>query len=95
MPNHSVSFIAKYAEGVYDAHSVSLGCNPVCGGNAIGVGHYEPNATITIIAQPSAGYRFIGWYDENNQFVSADMIYTFTMQNSNVRFEAQFEAMES
>lgn len=52
---------------------------------------------ITATASPNDGYVFIGWYDENDNLVSTDMPYTFTMPAKDFTLVAvfkQFTAVE-
>ncbi|MDY4655131.1 MAG: InlB B-repeat-containing protein [Eubacteriales bacterium] len=49
---------------------------------------YE-NDLITLYANTSPGYTFMGWYS-NGKFVSSNAAYTFTMQNCNMHIEAIF-----
>ena len=60
------------------------------GGTVSGGGQYEPNATATITAEAKAGYYFIGWYDENDELVTADTSYSLTVLK-NRTFTAKFE----
>ncbi len=60
------------------------------GGSVSGGGQFEPNATATITAEAYAGYYFIGWYDENEELVTADTSYSLTVLK-NRTFTAKFE----
>ena len=52
-------------------------------------------ASVTIVATPADGYKFIGWYiGESETPVSTDATYTFTV-SANVALVAKFEAEES
>lgn len=45
---------------------------------------------ITVGAMPNAGYRFVGWFI-NNELISSDLDYTFTMPAHNLEIKARFE----
>ena len=52
-------------------------------------------ASVTVVATPDSGYKFIGWYiGESDTPVSTDATYTFTV-SANVALVAKFEAEES
>ena len=52
-------------------------------------------ASVTVVATPADGYKFIGWYiGESETPVSTDAVYTFTV-SANVALVAKFEAEES
>ncbi|MCV9388825.1 pectinesterase family protein [Reichenbachiella ulvae] len=40
---------------------------------------YDINTEITVTAQANAGYKFVGWYDQNDQLVSEINPHTFTL----------------
>lgn len=48
-------------------------------GSVSGAGTYEYDSEVTIVATPSTGYSFIGWYDTNDDLVSDEAEYSFTM----------------
>ena len=49
----------------------------------------KAGTSVTIEATTSEGYAFIGWY-LNNELVSDELKYTFTMENSNYVYEARY-----
>ena len=58
-------------------------------GSTTGSGEYVINTPVTIIAFPRLGYRFDGWYDENNQLISTSLSYTFPAEEDKT-FIAKF-----
>ena len=46
------------------------------GGSAEGTGWYFADDEVKLTAKPNSGYNFIGWYDENGEFVSDKAEYT-------------------
>ena len=60
------------------------------GGTVTGGGQYEPMNTATITAAPYVNYYFIGWYDENDELVTADTSYSLSVKEDRT-FTAKFE----
>ena len=60
------------------------------GGSVSGGGAYEANTIATIIAEAYDGYYFVGWYDEKNEFITAETSYSLTVLE-NRTFTAKFE----
>ena len=46
--------------------------------------------SVTIAAQSKSYIRFLGWYDEDNNIVSNNQVFTFNMPNSNYILEAKW-----
>ena len=66
--------------------------NAQTGGSASGTGLYTADDTVTIRADANAGYYFVGWYDENDEFVSSNAEYTLPFKiTGNRTFTAKFE----
>ena len=63
------------------------------GGTATGGGTYAKGDTVTLIATPNSGYRFVGWL-ENGTTVSTNTNYTF-VANSDRSLTAQFDRISS
>lgn len=53
-------------------------------GTISGAGSYDYGSTVTIKATANDGYTFAGWYDLDNNCISTNSEYTFTMELSNV-----------
>ena len=45
---------------------------------------------VTIAAYSKTDVRFLGWYDENNQLVTTNAVYSFTMPNHDYTLEARW-----
>ena len=73
MINDSVIVMAAFVVG-YDINAAS---NNDDAGSALGAGKYEQNTSVTLTAQPKAGYEFVNW-TENGTEVSTSAEYTFT-----------------
>ena len=55
------------------------------------------NSSVTIKANPAAGYKFIGWYTNANgtgTAASTNASYTFTMGDADVTYYAKFEQLD-
>lgn len=48
-------------------------------GNISGAGTYNYDSDVTVVAVPTTGYSFVGWYDSKNSLISNQSIYTFKM----------------
>ena len=57
--------------------AVDTTASPAIGGTTAGDGVYTNGTTTTVLASPSAGYRFVNW-TENGTVVSTTAAYTFT-----------------
>ncbi|MBO4741830.1 MAG: T9SS type A sorting domain-containing protein, partial [Bacteroidales bacterium] len=51
------------------------------GGSATGEGTYKKGETITLVATPDKGYKFVGW-TANNGIVSTSAEYSFTVEEA-------------
>lgn len=60
---------------------ISIFTSPEGGGTVDGGGAYAPGNPVTVTATPATGYYFENW-NENNQVVSEDAVYTFTVAGS-------------
>ena len=56
-----------------------------------GAGKYQKGETVTLVATPDNGYKFVGW-TANNTIVSVDASYSFTV-SEDVNLIATFEAV--
>ncbi len=58
-------------------------------GTIEGGGVKKPGSIVTLTATPNKGYRFLGWYDNDN-LISSDSSYTFTIGNDDLSYVAKF-----
>lgn len=77
-----------------ETYTVSLSASPTGGGtvNEITTGPYEENDNVQVEYSINEGYRFIGW-EEDNQQVSTDNPYSFSMPSNNRTLVAVFEVI--
>ena len=61
-----------------DQYTVSLSASPVNGGSVNGDGSFSSGASVTVTADPAAGYNFVNWTEGGTQ-VSTSESYTFTI----------------
>ena len=64
-----------------DFYVISATANPAEGGTVTGTGTFAEGATCTLTATPANGYEFLNW-NENNQVVSVDAMYSFTVEGN-------------
>ena len=64
-------------------------------GTVKGTGEYKKGDTVILTATPNEGYEFVNWTDSNENVVSTDNPYTFTMGVANVTLTANFREKES
>ncbi len=56
--------------------TITTASSPVAGGSTSGGGTFDSGTSVTVIAAPSAGYRFVSW-TESGSTVSTSASYTF------------------
>ena len=78
--NNNITF---YQEGDCPgaSHTISVTANPSDGGTVTGGGSYQDGESCTVSATANANYTFENW-TENNNVVSTNANYTFTVNNS-------------
>ena len=69
---------------------ITATANPVAGGTISGAGTYRYGKDAIVTAITNAGYEFVNWTDENDEVISTNTSYTFTV-SENVAFTANFE----
>lgn len=55
---------------------------------------FDAETSITVIATKNFGYKFVNWTDANNQVVSTDKAYTFSI-SANTALKANFEKINT
>ena len=89
-----VVLCAKFVGGPTPHYNIALSADPQDGGTVSGGGSKEEGSSCTVVATPAEGKVFEGWF-ENNELVSNDASYTFTVERAR-NLVAQFaEAPES
>ena len=69
---------------------VLLDASPECGGKVSGGGTFSPGNSVSVTAEPSSGYKFVGW-KENGRIISTDKKYVINNVNDTRRLTACFE----
>lgn len=77
---------AKFIE----VYSITVIVEPHEGGNVTGAGQYEPMQDASLTASENAGYYFVGWYNEDNTFITSDKTYSVNVGDENKVFIAKF-----
>lgn len=89
-----VVLCAKFVGGPTPHYNIALSADPQDGGTVSGGGSKEEGSSCTVVATPASDKVFEGWF-ENNELVSNDASYTFTVERAR-NLVAQFaEAPES
>ncbi len=62
-----------------DPNAAVVTVKTVGSGTVSGDGTYTKGTTVTLVAKPSAGYVFIGWYDRLDVFLGGETTYSWTV----------------
>ncbi|HKK58119.1 MAG TPA: T9SS type A sorting domain-containing protein, partial [Salinivirga sp.] len=92
MPAGDVTLTANFAAIDY---TLTLNATPVEGGTVTGDGTYNVGDAASITATPAGDYDFIKWTDEDDNLISEDATYEYTMPPSDVVLTAVFESGNS
>ena len=76
-----VVLCAKFTGGPTPHYNIALSANPSNGGTVSGGGSKEEGSSCTVVATPAEGMMFEGWF-ENNELVSNNPSYTFTVERA-------------
>ncbi|HHT23320.1 MAG TPA: starch-binding protein, partial [Bacteroidales bacterium] len=87
------TFSVKTVDCPAPSYTVSVSANPAEGGTVTGGGSYESGTSCTVTAIAYGGYIFTGW-TENNEVVSTELSYTFTVEKDRT-LTANFEEDDS
>lgn len=77
---NSVTICAVFEGGPVTRYTIGASVNPSGAGTVTGAGQYEEGATVTLVATPASGKRFVRW-SEHGTVVSTSATYTFTAQS--------------
>ena len=84
----NVTYKAKY-KATYIDYAVALTSNIDGAGTLTGAGKYHYDDTVTITAEPSSGYAFLGWYNGEDLY-KEDASFTQSIKSA-ITLEARFE----
>ena len=70
---------------------LALEANPEEGGAVAGDGEYEAGQEVQVTATPADGYVFLNWVDDEDNLVSDEATFDYTMPAEDVTLTAQFE----
>ncbi len=82
-----VELCASWEKNIY---SVIASVGAANAGSVSGGGQLEYGEATTVTASANLGYRFLGWYDGENNFLSSAVSYSFSVSES-VSYVAKFE----
>ena len=75
----------------HESNTLVLACtNDKYGGSAEGSGEYKEGQIVTVSANPSQGYKFVGWLNNGGQLVSTDTNYDFVTVGEKIQLIAVF-----
>lgn len=77
----NVTICAVFQGGPTPSYNIAVSADPQIGGQVSGGGMIEEGQSCTVAAVATSPYAFTGWY-ENNQLVSSQASYTFTVMNA-------------
>ena len=81
----NMTFIALFSQTV----KLEISVNIPNAGTVSGEGEYPFNTNVDLVATPSDGYNFVGWF-VNGTIISSSENYNFKMWSDDVVMEAQF-----
>ena len=87
MPDDNVILVANFDVPLYD---LTLEVDPEDAGTLSGGGSYPPFTEVTISATPKLGYAFVNWTDEQDEEVSDQATFVYTMPENEVTLTANF-----
>ena len=84
------TLVAQFGAVEITEYTITTIAFPENAGTLTGGGTYMSTESATIRAEAKSGYCFIGWYDEDDKFITAEASYTLTVKG-NRTFTAKFE----
>ena len=91
MPNVDVNLTANFELVDYQ---LSLSFYPQASGTASGGGAYKMGAIVEVSATPAAGYQFANWTDADENTISSEANFNYTMPADNVTLTANFKLID-
>lgn len=88
MPGRNVTLTAHFKQTEYTLTLVSV--PPEGAGELNGAGTYNMGENVTVSTISDSGYVFMHWTDENNQILTTQKSFIYTMPESNVTLFAYF-----
>ena len=89
MPGENVTLTANFGV-VVTTYTLTLTAYPAEGGIVSGSGEYQEGDGVTVLATPNTGYDFVNWTNENDEVISTDAEFEFTMSAEDVVLTANF-----
>ncbi len=93
MPSSDVTLIANFEQIPPPKFTLTLNINPIGAGVVTGAGEFEEGTSVSITATANDGYAFVDWKDANQNVVSTNANFTYTMPAVNVSLTANFEVV--
>ena len=90
MPSEDVTLTASFELLDYQ---LSLLAEPEEGGSVSGEGTYNFEEEINLTATPNEGYNFVNWTDEEDNILSTEASFVYSMPSADVTLTANFEVI--
>ncbi|TVQ16906.1 MAG: T9SS C-terminal target domain-containing protein [Bacteroidetes bacterium] len=90
MPAEDYSLTAHFELLAPETYTLTLVAEPETGGTVAGGGEYEAGQEVTLTAVPNQGYVFVAWYDDEENEISVQESFQFTMPQTDVTLIAYF-----
>ena len=94
MPAKDITLTANFEETPAPTYQLTLVANPEEGGSVSGSGEYDEDAEVKLSATANDGYEFVNWTNEDNDSISDEAEFDFTMPAEDVTFTAIFTELE-
>ncbi len=91
MPAHDVNLNAVFQEPEPPGYTLNLIAEPEEGGVLLGAGTFQSQEQVSLAAVASDGYEFVEWTDWNDEQVSDQNTFVFTMPDHDATLTAHFE----
>ena len=92
MPGNDVTLTANFEEIIPVFFNLSITVSPEDAGVVTGAGEYEEGEIVNLTATANDGFLFLNWTDEEDQVISTEASFDFTMPADDVTLTANFEA---
>lgn len=76
---------------VQNSYLLNLTVNPPNSGEVTGGGYYNNGALVAITATPNQEYEFLNWTNENNEVISSNAVFIYTILPQNRSLTANFK----
>ena len=83
----------------YDPNAITnfvlVDINPPLAGLVTGDGYYAENESVSLLAIPNSGYKFLNWTNDSGSIVGVDSTFDFIMPQTEILITANFADIEN